>query len=155
MFTRCRRRQGRKPCSLGRDAAVINSMVLPRSLPLATCRRLLHFFSVCLHASFLFHHHCSYFLLPSQTVKVDNFNKSWKDGLAFCAIFAYYHPELLDFSKCDSLHPEENLKLAFSVGEKVGIAALLDPEGINTFSFYTISRCFVSFLKFAHLPTSL
>ena len=44
-------------------------------------------------------------------------------------MFAYYHPELLDFSKCANNTPEENLKLAFSVGQKVGVDSLLDPEG--------------------------
>lgn len=64
-----------------------------------------------------------------KDVKVDNFNYSWQDGLAFCALINKFHPELLDFSQLDKANALENLRLAFTVADqKLDIPALLDPE---------------------------
>ena len=65
-------------------------------------------------------------------VSCDNFHTSWRDGLAFNALIHAHVPELINYHK---LKPEEhitNLNNAFDVAEgKLGIAKLLDAEGLN------------------------
>ena len=64
-----------------------------------------------------------------RNVKVENYHRSWKDGLAFCAIIHKHRPDLIRF---DELRPDnkyENLKLAFDIFEnKLNITRLIDPE---------------------------
>lgn len=62
-------------------------------------------------------------------VHVTNFNTSFKDGLAFCALIHRYHPDLLDFKSLKSSDPIKNLNVAFTVAEEqLGIPKMLDPE---------------------------
>ena len=87
-----------------------------------------------------------------SNVRVENYDYSWKDGLAFCAIihkvifslfvfhvykiintlhspfFFQFRPELIDYESLSDKDVEKNLELAFSVGEKLGIPRLLEPE---------------------------
>ncbi|XP_058267746.1 EH domain-binding protein 1-like protein 1 isoform X14 [Hemibagrus wyckioides] len=63
-------------------------------------------------------------------VKVTNFNTSWRNGLAFCAILHHFHPEKIDF---DSLEPQDiklNNKRAFDGFSELGISRLLDPSDL-------------------------
>jgi len=66
-----------------------------------------------------------------RNVHVQDFQDSFKDGLAFCALIHKHRPDLLDF---DSLRKEDarhNLDLAFDVAEKeLGIPKLLDTDDI-------------------------
>lgn len=77
--------------------------------------------------SFIFdyHAHTHIFFI----VNVTNFHTSWRDGLAFCALIARFRPDQLDFSKRDKSKMVENLTVAFTTAEKLGIPALLDVEG--------------------------
>ena len=64
-------------------------------------------------------------------VFVENFHKSFNDGLAFCAIIHAHRPDLIDFNSLDQGSKLGNLKLAFDVAEqKLGITSLLDPIDI-------------------------
>ncbi|KFM82031.1 Spectrin beta chain, brain 1, partial [Stegodyphus mimosarum] len=66
-------------------------------------------------------------------VKVRDFHRSWRDGLAFNALIHSHVPALVDFY---ALKPHEhiyNLENAFSVASKqLGIPRLLDPEDVDT-----------------------
>ena len=66
-----------------------------------------------------------------EDVRLTNFDKSWRDGMGFCAIINRHRPDLLDFDDCDVDTPLENLELAFSVAEKeLGIIRIVDPEDV-------------------------
>jgi actinin alpha len=68
---------------------------------------------------------------PYDNVNVQNFNTSWKDGLAFCALIHRHRPELLDYSKLSKSDPIHNLNLAFDIAEKhLDIPKMLDAEDL-------------------------
>ncbi|XP_038075922.1 alpha-actinin-4-like isoform X2 [Patiria miniata] len=68
---------------------------------------------------------------PYKNVKVSNFDTSWKDGLAFCALIHRHRPDLLDYNSLSKDDPKKNLELAFEVAEKyLDIPKMLDPEDI-------------------------
>ena len=48
-------------------------------------------------------------------VHVDNFHKSFNNGLAFAALIHAHRPDLIDFNSLDPENKLDNLKLAFSV----------------------------------------
>ena len=78
---------------------------------------------------------------PYTNVKVRNFNTSWKDGLAFCALIHRHRPELIDYSKLSKSDPIYNLNLAFDTAEKhLDIPKMLDSN----------SKQFLDFLKNTH-----
>uniref|UniRef100_A0A3B4EP62 EH domain binding protein 1 like 1 n=1 Tax=Pygocentrus nattereri TaxID=42514 RepID=A0A3B4EP62_PYGNA len=61
-------------------------------------------------------------------VKVTNFNTSWRNGLAFCAILHHFHPDKIEF---DALQPHDikfNNKKAFDEFAALGISRLLEPS---------------------------
>jgi hypothetical protein len=62
-------------------------------------------------------------------VRVVDFDESWKDGLAFCALLHHFHPQLIPFSTLSSQNKQRNFELAFRIAEAdLGIPALLDVE---------------------------
>ena len=52
-------------------------------------------------------------------VDVQNFNESFNDGMAFCALIHKHYPDTLAFDSLDPANVEQNLNLAFNVAEKV------------------------------------
>ncbi len=68
---------------------------------------------------------------PYKNVRVNNFDTSWKDGLAFCALIHRHRPDLLDYNSLSKDDPQKNLELAFEVAEKhLDIPKMLDPQDI-------------------------
>jgi Ca2+-binding EF-hand superfamily protein len=62
---------------------------------------------------------------------VKDFSKSWRSGLAFCALIHKHHPDRLDYHSLDQKDAAGNLKLAFDVAESLGIPRLLEVEDVN------------------------
>jgi len=71
---------------------------------------------------------------PYKNVNVQNFNTSWKDGLAFCALIHRHRPDLLDYNRLTKDHPLDNLNLAFDIAEKhLNIPRMIDADDmVNT-----------------------
>jgi len=57
-------------------------------------------------------------------------NPSWKDGMAFAALVANFHPTLLDITKLDPSNGLQNIKTAFKAAETAGCHLVLDPEDV-------------------------
>jgi hypothetical protein len=65
-------------------------------------------------------------------VKVDNFGKDWKNGMALLALLCSQKPDLINFQALDPTRNEDNLKLAFTVAKnEFGVAPLLDVADLN------------------------
>ncbi|XP_056657316.1 EH domain-binding protein 1-like protein 1 isoform X7 [Monodelphis domestica] len=60
-------------------------------------------------------------------VRVTNFTTSWRNGLAFCAILHYFHPDKIDFAALDPQNIKQNNKQAFDGFAALGVSRLLDP----------------------------
>ncbi|XP_050294628.1 dystonin isoform X28 [Anthonomus grandis grandis] len=66
-------------------------------------------------------------------VQVQDFTKSWRDGLAFSSILHRNRPDLIDWGRVRSQRPRERLETVFFVAEKeYGVTRLLDPEDVDT-----------------------
>ncbi|XP_035712122.1 microtubule-actin cross-linking factor 1 isoform X8 [Folsomia candida] len=66
-------------------------------------------------------------------VRVGDFTKSWKDGLAFCALLNRNRPDLIDWRSVTRRSARERLETAFNVAERdCGVVKLLDPEDVDT-----------------------
>ena len=64
-----------------------------------------------------------------KNVDITNFHRSWKSGLAFCAIIHAHKPNLIPFDDLDPADDAGNLELAFKVAEEqLGIPRFLDVE---------------------------
>lgn len=59
---------------------------------------------------------------------IKNFHKSWKDGMAFCALIHKHKPGLIDYDSLDPNNDAENLEKAFAAAESLGIMRFLDVE---------------------------
>jgi Ca2+-binding EF-hand superfamily protein len=58
------------------------------------------------------------------------FTQDWRNGLAFCALIHRHQPQMLDYNSLSKANAKDNLELAFSVGEKLGIPRLLDADDL-------------------------
>ncbi|KAL8614692.1 hypothetical protein ACOMHN_046579 [Nucella lapillus] len=62
-----------------------------------------------------------------RDVQVREFTKSWRDGLAFCALIHRFRPDLIDYDSLSKENVFDNNQLAFSVGEReLDIPAFLE-----------------------------
>ncbi|TNM94826.1 hypothetical protein fugu_017585 [Takifugu bimaculatus] len=60
-----------------------------------------------------------------ENIEITNFSSSWEDGLAFCAVYHTYLPDLIPYDILNPVDKKDNLNLAFKTGESVGIPATL------------------------------
>jgi len=75
-------------------------------------------------------------------VDIVDFGDSWQDGLGFCAIISrFVPPEVLNFASLSPSARADNLNLAFSAADKVGVPRLLSVEDMadkrNIFTWIT------------------
>lgn len=54
---------------------------------------------------------------PYDSISVDDFTKSFKNGLALCAIIHRYRPDLIDFFSLSQSDVAKNNQLAFDILE--------------------------------------
>jgi len=78
----------------------------------------------------------------TQGVDIVDFGDSWQDGLGFCAIVSrFVPPEVLNFASLSPSARADNLNLAFSAADKVGVPRLLSVEDMadkrNIFTWIT------------------
>lgn len=60
-------------------------------------------------------------------------DRSWKDGVAFCALVHRCRPDLVDMDKVKASSPKDNLTMAFDLARThLGIRPLLDVEDMLT-----------------------
>lgn len=59
-------------------------------------------------------------------VEVTNFSSSWNDGLAFCALFHSYMPDMIPWAELNSQDKKRNFTVAFRAGESIDISSILD-----------------------------
>jgi len=75
-------------------------------------------------------------------VDIVDFGDSWQDGLGFCAIISrFVPPETLNFASLNAASRVDNLNIAFSAADKVGVPRLLSVEDMadkrNIFTWIT------------------
>ncbi|KAK1170449.1 cytospin-A-like isoform X1 [Acipenser oxyrinchus oxyrinchus] len=63
-----------------------------------------------------------------QNIDITNFSSSWTDGLAFCAVYHTYLPNHIPYSRLSPLNKRDNLNLAFTTGDGIGIPPSLTVE---------------------------
>jgi hypothetical protein len=68
---------------------------------------------------------------PYKEVEVVDFSRSWKDGLAFCALIHRHRPDLLNYDTLPKEDPHACTRIAFDIAQKhLGIPQLLDVEDL-------------------------
>ena len=72
-------------------------------------------------------------------VEVNDFTRSWQDGLAFNALIHKFHPELFDYEEILQNTTARNLEHAFSIAKNVfKIDRYLDVEGVCQLRFHSL-----------------
>jgi hypothetical protein len=70
--------------------------------------------------------------LGSIPPAITNFTNNWKSGMAFCALIHRHQSGLIDYDSLNMANAADNLELAFSVAEGLGIPRLLDVGDLRT-----------------------
>ncbi len=64
-------------------------------------------------------------------VPIHDFSKSWRNGMAFCALMHRYRSDAFDINALDPKNAMANMELALSTAENLfGVDRLFDPEDI-------------------------
>lgn len=80
-------------------------------------------------------------------VDIQNFGKSWQDGMGFNAIIHRFRPDLVDYRYMKSSNKLDNLKQAFDIAEKsLDIPKLIDPEDIAD-TMYPDEKCIMTYVS--------
>eukprot|EP01090_Pellita_catalonica_P007681 TRINITY_DN1827_c0_g1_i1.p1 TRINITY_DN1827_c0_g1~~TRINITY_DN1827_c0_g1_i1.p1 ORF type:complete len:531 (-),score=190.42 TRINITY_DN1827_c0_g1_i1:39-1631(-) len=82
-------------------------------------------------------------------VSIEDFDKSWYNGLGFCALLHKYDSSLVDFESLSAENAKENLEKAFQIAEeKLGIPQLMDADDIvqDDEDLIPDSQCFMTYL---------
>ncbi len=67
-----------------------------------------------------------------KSVEINDFTRSWQDGLAFNALIHKFRPDLFDYEEILQNAAARNLEHAFSVAKNIfKIDRYLDVEGLN------------------------
>jgi len=61
---------------------------------------------------------------------IDDFHRSWNDGMAFLALLHAHRPNMINYDSLNKKDAKKNLDLAFDLYSKLNIARLLDSEDI-------------------------
>ncbi|XP_045137790.1 spectrin beta chain, non-erythrocytic 1-like isoform X9 [Portunus trituberculatus] len=66
-------------------------------------------------------------------VQIEDFSRSWRDGLGFNALIHAHRPDIIDYNSLIQKNHIDNLNNAFTVAEThLGIASILDAEDVDT-----------------------
>jgi len=67
-----------------------------------------------------------------RDISIDNFNKSFHDGLVFCSLIHKLRPKLIDYESLDKANKLENITLALNTAHKYcNVEKFLEPEDIH------------------------
>ncbi|KAK4313156.1 hypothetical protein Pmani_015473 [Petrolisthes manimaculis] len=66
-------------------------------------------------------------------VSIEDFSRSWRDGMGFNALIHAHRPDIIDYSSLVQKNHIDNLNNAFDVAQnELGIARILDAEDVDT-----------------------
>jgi hypothetical protein len=72
--------------------------------------------------------------LSKQNIEIYDLSNTWKSGIAFCALFDSFVPNIIQFEQLSIKNYEQNLQLAFDLAFKhLKIPKILDPTDVATF----------------------
>ncbi len=68
-----------------------------------------------------------------DSVRINNFSSSWRDGKALTAILNRHRPEKISFAETRNRTNAQNLEVAFEfAASEFDVSDILDPEDIDT-----------------------
>jgi len=83
-------------------------------------------------------------------INIEDFQDSWFDGLAFCALVNKFDPSLLDYHTLTTGDKQANLQKAFKIAEeKMGIPALIEAEDVvqDDRNLIPNEQCFITYIS--------